>query len=82
MTCHRTMQETAPNPLPDYVIELSAGDLAPHGTVACPSARTGMPPWASHPRVYLQPDENGQTQCPYCGTVYKLATGKTMTHSH
>ena len=82
MTCHRTMQETAPNPLPDYVIELSAGDLAPHGTVACPSARTGMPPWASHPRVYLQPDENGQAQSPYCGTVYKLATGKTMTHSH
>ena len=82
MTCHRTMQEIAPNPLPDYVIELSAGDLAPHGTVACPSARTGMPPWASHPRVYLQPDENGRAQCPYCGTVYRLTAGKTVTPSH
>ena len=66
------MQETATTPQPASVIELSADDLAPHGTVACPSARTGMPPWASHPRVYLQPDEAGRAQCPYCGTVYQI----------
>ena len=76
------MQETAPNPQSVGIIELSAGDLAPHGAVACPSARTGMPPWASHPRIYLQPDENGQAQCPYCGTVYRLTAGKTVTPSH
>ena len=75
------MQETATTPQPASVIELSADDLAPHGTVACPSARTGMPPWASHPRVYLQPGENGRAQCPYCGTVYKLANGGAETHS-
>lgn len=66
------MQETATNPQPADAIELSAGDLAPHGTVACPSARTGMPPWASHPRIYLQPNENGKVQCPYCSTTYQL----------
>ena len=55
-------------------IELTAADLSAHGAVACPSPRTGMPAWASHPVVYLHPDANGRAQCPYCGTIYQLAT--------
>ena len=70
------MQETAPNPQSAGVIELSAGDLAPHGAVACPSARTGMPPWASHPRVYLRIDPAlGFVECGYCDRRFVLEDG-------
>lgn len=54
------------------VIELTAADLGPHGAVACPSPRAHMPAWASHPRIYLQPDTDGRAQCPYCGNVYQV----------
>lgn len=74
------------NPTADHqhapIIELTAADLPASGAVACPSPRTGMPAWASHPRVYLCPDSSGQAQCPYCGMVYKLKAGAGVTQSH
>jgi len=39
--------------------------------VYCPNP--AMPLWSSHPRVYLDLDDHGETMCPYCGTRYKLA---------
>ena len=38
--------------------------------VFCPNP--DMPLWASHPRVYLELDENGEVRCPYCSTLYRL----------
>ena len=38
--------------------------------VFCPNP--AMPLWSSHPRVYLDLDENGETSCPYCGTRYRV----------
>lgn len=38
--------------------------------VFCPNP--DMPLWASHPRVYLEIDENGEARCPYCSTLYRL----------
>lgn len=38
--------------------------------VFCPNP--DMPLWASHPRVYLDIDENGEARCPYCSTLYRL----------
>ncbi|MCF7521172.1 zinc-finger domain-containing protein [Neisseria sp. ZJ106] len=28
--------------------------------------------WNGHPRVFLPIESNGETACPYCGTVYRL----------
>ena len=28
--------------------------------------------WDAHPRVYLEFDAQGQTECPYCGTHFQL----------
>tara|TARA_B100000953_G_scaffold26150_1_gene21205 strand:- start:281 stop:463 length:183 start_codon:yes stop_codon:yes gene_type:complete len=28
--------------------------------------------WNMHPKVYLSFDEVGRTNCPYCGTNYRL----------
>ena len=69
------MQTTTPTtaaPSAIAVIELTEADLVPHGAVACPLPRAGMPAWASHPHVYLHPDSNGRAQCPYCGNIYQL----------
>ena len=41
--------------------------------VFCPNP--AMPLWSSHPRVYLELDDHGETRCPYCGTRYKHAGG-------
>jgi uncharacterized Zn-finger protein len=38
--------------------------------VFCPNP--AMPLWSSHPRVYLELDENGEVRCPYCSTLYRL----------
>ena len=38
--------------------------------VFCPNP--DMPLWASHPRVYLDIDEQGEARCPYCSTLYRL----------
>ncbi|MDO5653109.1 MAG: zinc-finger domain-containing protein [Brachymonas sp.] len=63
-------------------IELTAGDLTPQGTVACPSDFAGMPAWASHPRIYLHLDDNGQVQCPYCNNIYKLVGSQSSSAQH
>ena len=28
--------------------------------------------WNMHPKVFLSFDEEGRTNCPYCGAIYKL----------
>ncbi|GAB2949291.1 MULTISPECIES: zinc-finger domain-containing protein [Aquaspirillum] len=49
-------------------IEVKGDDLPLH----CPMP--DMVKWNQHPRVFLAIDrsENGEVQCPYCGTRYKL----------
>ncbi|KAA0446153.1 MAG: zinc-finger domain-containing protein [Candidatus Thioglobus sp.] len=29
--------------------------------------------WSMHPKVFLQFDADGNANCPYCGSKYKLA---------
>ena len=41
--------------------------------VFCPNP--AMPLWSSHPRVFLDIAPEGETKCPYCGTVYLLRGG-------
>jgi len=48
--------------------------------VFCPNP--DMPLWASHPRVYLDIDENGEARCPYCSTVYRLEGGARPPAQH
>jgi uncharacterized Zn-finger protein len=50
----------------DSVVTVTAKDLPLH----CPNP--AMPLWSSHPRVFLDLDENGEMMCPYCGTRYRL----------
>lgn len=56
-------------------IEITAKDLPLH----CPMP--DMPQWNAHPRVYLPVEQQGEAQCPYCGTRYKLKDGEAG-HSH
>jgi uncharacterized Zn-finger protein len=30
----------------------------------------GAPLWARHPRVFLDVAREGESRCPYCGTLY------------
>jgi uncharacterized Zn-finger protein len=64
------------------VVELKARDLNAHGGVHCPSALADMKLWNSHPKVYLDVARTGEARCPYCGTVYRLAAGEHVAHSH
>ena len=50
-------------------VAVKASDLP----VFCPNPT--MPLWSSHPRVFLDIGETGETMCPYCGTRYKLEGG-------
>ena len=45
-------------------VEVGAKDLPLH----CPMA--GAPLWARHPRVFLDVARQGESRCPYCGTLY------------
>jgi uncharacterized Zn-finger protein len=63
-------------------IELAATDLNHQGGVFCPSAKADMKLWNSHPKVYLDVARTGQARCPYCGTVYRLKAGETVSHAH
>ncbi|MEY4979960.1 MAG: hypothetical protein RLZZ352_2230 [Pseudomonadota bacterium] len=63
-------------------VELSAKDLNSHGGVFCPSPLADMKLWNSHPKVYLDIAKTGEARCPYCGTVYKLKAGETVSHGH
>ncbi len=49
-------------------IEITEDDLPLH----CPTS--DMSTWDSHPRVFLPIDEteDGEYQCPYCGTIFLL----------
>jgi uncharacterized Zn-finger protein len=64
------------------VVALKASDLNSHGGVFCPSPLADMKLWNSHPKVYLDVAATGQAKCPYCGTVYRLAAGETVSHGH
>ncbi len=63
-------------------IELAAADLNHQGGIFCPSPLADMKLWNSHPKVYLDIATTGEARCPYCGTVYRLKTGETVSHGH
>ena len=63
-------------------IELTAKDLNHQGGVFCPSPKADMTLWSSHPKVYLDVAKTGEARCPYCGTLYKLKAGETVSHGH
>jgi branched-chain amino acid aminotransferase group I len=42
--------------------------------VFCPNPQ--MPLWSSHPRVFLDVADEGESLCPYCGTRYRLVGGR------
>lgn len=63
-------------------IELKASDLNPQGGVFCPSPKADMRLWNTHPRVYLDIAKTGEAKCPYCGTVYQLKAGETVSSAH
>jgi len=55
-------------------IVVSAKDLPLH----CPTKEVAL--WCSHPRVFLDIAANGEVQCPYCGTQYRLKKGEKVSH--
>ena len=57
------------------------GEADVHGerAVFCPNPK--MPLWSNHPRVFIDVRTTGQGQCPYCGTVSRLAAGAKL-HGH
>jgi len=65
---------------PKAVVEVTAKDLAGPGAVYCPNPK--MPLWSGHPRVFLDIGTQGEVQCPYCGTVYKLKAGEKLSAGH
>lgn len=64
------------------VVELRASDLNAQGGVFCPSAMAHMKLWSAHPKVYLDVARTGESHCPYCGTVYRLKAGETVSSHH
>jgi len=66
----------------EAVVELVARDLNANGGIFCPSPKTGMQLWNSHPRVFLEIAQTGGAKCPYCGTVYKLREGEHVGGGH
>jgi uncharacterized Zn-finger protein len=61
-------------------VEVTAKDLQGPGVVACPNPK--MPLWSTHPRVFIDLSHDGQGQCPYCGTAYKLKAGEVIGGHH
>jgi uncharacterized Zn-finger protein len=61
-------------------VEVTAKDLQGPGVVACPNPK--MPLWSTHPRVFIDLSHEGQGQCPYCGTAYKLKAGEVIGGHH
>jgi uncharacterized Zn-finger protein len=41
-----------------------------------------MPLWSSHPRVFLDVADEGESLCPYCGTRYRLVGGPPKGGGH
>jgi uncharacterized Zn-finger protein len=62
-------------------VEVSATELDNNGGVFCPSPKAGMAIWNSHPKVYIHIASDGQGQCPYCGTLYRLS-GPNLAKNH
>ena len=69
-------------PRKETVIELLAKDLNANGQIFCPSPKADMKLWNTHPKVYLDVARTGEAKCPYCGTVYRLAAGETVSSRH
>lgn len=40
-------------------------------SICCPPKDCRV--WDAHPRVYLELDEHGMAECPYCSAIFKLA---------
>ena len=55
-------------------VELDVKDLPAH----CPNP--AMPLWSSHPRVFLEFNNNGVAKGPYGGTPYTLKAGASASH--
>ena len=68
------------NQKPRAVVELSAADLQGPGVTTCPNPK--MPLWSNHPRVFIDVGGTGEGACPYCGTLYRLKSGETISHGH
>ena len=62
------------------VVEVTAKDVQGEGVVFCPNPKMAL--WSSHPRVFIDVATTGEGKCPYCGTVYRLAAGETVSHGH
>ena len=57
-------------------VEVTAKDLQGPGVVFCPNP--AMPLWSNHPRVFINLTATGGSQCPYCGTRYRLKAGEIL----
>jgi len=55
-------------------IEVTQRELPLH----CPLP--GAPLWARHPRVFLDVARQGQSRCPYCGTLYLYRGASAKGH--
>ena len=58
-----------PSELNQKFVEIQPSDLPLH----CPLPSQKL--WNTHPRVYMPIEKTGESRCPYCGTLYKLAGG-------
>jgi uncharacterized Zn-finger protein len=58
-----------PTELNQKFVEIQPSDLPLH----CPLASQKL--WNTHPRVFMPIETTGESRCPYCGTLYKLAGG-------
>ena len=67
---------------PKSTIELLAKDLNDQGGVFCPNPKADMQLWSAHPKVYLDVARTGEAKCPYCGTLYRLKAGETVSSRH
>lgn len=47
-------------------VTVSKSDLPLH----CPTPE--MSKWNSHPKVFIPLEDDGESRCPYCGTLYRL----------
>ena len=65
---------------PIAIVELTAAELQGPGVVTCPNPRMAL--WSNHPRVFIDVAGQGESKCPYCGTVYRLKAGEKVAGGH
>jgi uncharacterized Zn-finger protein len=65
---------------PPATVEVVSSDLQGHGAVFCPNPKMAL--WSNHPRVFIDVGTTGEGQCPYCGTLYRLAAGANAHSAH